>query len=134
MPWCWPTCLVRSLNGCHKQGFWITHRKKIAKRQIRGADWPLQISPYEALQKSAYSVYGQWRASPSWYHFQNYVEQNFIYVPTLWNKIENIPINGMGFIAFSKKEVMLPHPVVHNFLSVKSTDKHKPNISFNHAN
>ena len=62
--------------------------------------------------KSIYVVYGQWGTSPIWYDFQNYVKQNFKYVLKLWNKIKTFLIYTSCFIAFWKKEVMLPHPVL----------------------
>ena len=61
-------------------------------------------------QKSVYSVFGQWRTSPTWYDFQNCVKQNFKYVLSLSNKNKTYMIYKTYFIAFRKKEVMLPHP------------------------
>ena len=62
-------------------------------------------------QKSVYSVYGQWGTSPTWCNFENIVKQNFKCVSSLWNKNTTFMINKTSFIAFWKKEVMLPHPL-----------------------
>ena len=68
-------------------------------------------------QKSVYSVHGQWGKSPIWCDFQNCVKQIFKCVLSLWNK--KIIIIKTCFIAFWKKEAMLPHPYKRTVLEAK---------------
>ena len=70
----------------------------------------MHVRSWKMPEKAA-SVYGQLRTPPNGYGFQNYVNKNCRYVSISYSKNLNFLIHPMCFIAISKKEVMLVHPV-----------------------